>query len=199
MIDQVDKNSKDEGRSFSRLPLMSDAMIKSLIGSADFLGLNYYTSRIVVERIGKPIQVSHEEDPGIEYLTNPEWSKGASSWLYVVPEGLYGVLVWIKEKYGNPLVLITENGFSDNGGIDDDARINFFKGHLAAVSKAVHEGCNVEGFTVWSIIDNLEWIEGFTEKFGIFSVNMTSDQKERTKKKSADFFKHLITEKSFEE
>jgi beta-glucosidase/6-phospho-beta-glucosidase/beta-galactosidase len=60
-----------------------------------------------------------------------------------------------------------------------------------------NEGCNITGYTVWSIIDNFEWISGFSEKFGIFAVDMKSEKKERIKKSSATFFQNLIKNKSF--
>lgn len=197
MIDQVAKNSKEEGRSWSRLPVMSEEMKRSLIGSSDFFGLNYYTSRLVAPKTTKPLTPSHEEDIGIEFSSRDDWVRGKSEWLFKVPEGLHGLLVWIKNKYDNPEVVITENGFSDEGDINDEGRIEYFKEHLSAVSEALADGCNISGYTVWSLVDNFEWIRGYTEKFGIFAVNLTSVEKERTKKKSAEFIKQLIADKSF--
>lgn len=70
---------------------------------------------------------------------------------------------WIKKEYNDPAVIITENGWSDDGEMNDTGRINYLRGHLKEVLRAkVESDCNVLGYTVWSIIDNFEWLRGFT-------------------------------------
>jgi beta-glucosidase/6-phospho-beta-glucosidase/beta-galactosidase len=183
----------------SRLPQMSDEMKDSLIGSADFLAINYYTSRLATPLVNTPPVTDWYSDNGAELLVDDSWKQGKSEWLYVVPEGLRELLKWIKRKYDNPTVMITENGYSDNGELNDDDRIDYLKGHLAAVSNAINEDqCKVIAYTAWSIIDNFEWMEGFSEKFGIYAVNLTSPTKERTAKKSVDFFKDLTKNRKFD-
>lgn len=200
MIDEIGNKSVTEGYPWSRLPTMTDEMMNSLRGSADFLAINYYTSRIVApKRKDENNAPSFENDSGLDYLIDETWQRAKSVWLYVVPQGLYDLLNWIKINYDNPTVIITENGFSDDGELNDQRRISYFKQHLAAVSKAiVSDGCNVAAYTAWSITDNFEWIQGYTEKFGLYSVNMTSTERERTPKESAKFFKKLIQDTSFE-
>lgn len=197
MIAEIGKKSEGEGRPFSRLPTLTDDAKKKLIGSADFLGLNYYTARLVAPLTQSSLPPSLDNDLGLEYFTDPNWKQGKSSWLYIVPQGLFDLLKWIKMKYANPLVIITENGYSDDGQLNDDDRIDYLKAHLASVSRAVSEGCNIDGFMVWSILDNFEWLSGFTEHFGIYAVNMTSPTKERIEKKSVQFFKSLVADKKF--
>jgi beta-glucosidase/6-phospho-beta-glucosidase/beta-galactosidase len=95
--------------------------------------------------------------------------------------------------------MITENGWSDAGQLDDDDRVEYLKHHLASVVKAIRDdSCNVVAYTVWSLTDNFEWKEGYAEKFGIHYINFTSPLKERVPKKSAEFFKELMKTKSFE-
>lgn len=70
---------------------------------------------------------------------------------------------WIKNEYKNPEVIISENGWSDDGRINDVDRVQYLKDHLSQVVNAVRsDGCNVKGYTVWSIIDNFEWLSGYT-------------------------------------
>lgn len=70
---------------------------------------------------------------------------------------------WIKKEYKNPEVIISENGWSDDGRLNDVDRVEYLKDHLTEVVKAVrNDGCNVKGYTVWSIIDNFEWLSGYT-------------------------------------
>lgn len=196
MIDVIGNKSASEGRPWSRLPSFSDESRNALIGSADFLALNYYTSRLIFSKTTSSDEPSYDDDSGLAYSVNNSWTRGKSVWLYSVPLGLYDLLMWVKTKYDNPIVMITENGFSDDGELDDDARISYLKAHLASVANAIDDGCNITGYSVWSLIDNFEWLSGYTEKFGIFAVNMTSHRKERTAKKSALFLKQLISDKT---
>ncbi|CRL06339.1 CLUMA_CG019141, isoform A [Clunio marinus] len=94
--------------------------------------------------------------------------------------------------------MITENGWSDDGQLDDDDRVEYLHAHLAAVVRAIRDDeCHITAYTVWSLTDNFEWKMGYIEKFGIHYINFTSPDKERVPKKSAQFFKDMIPTKSF--
>lgn len=70
---------------------------------------------------------------------------------------------WIRDEYDNPEVMITENGWSDRGELVDRSRVRYYCEHLKEVAKAIaNDGCNVTAYTAWSIIDNFEWLAGFT-------------------------------------
>lgn len=70
---------------------------------------------------------------------------------------------WIRDEYDNPEVIITENGWSDRGELDDQGRITYLTQHLKATLDAnLHDNCNVTGYTYWSIIDNFEWFQGYS-------------------------------------
>lgn len=99
-------------------------------------------------------------DSYTETFKKPEWPGSASDWLKVVPWGFRKLLNWVKTTYGNPLVYITENGFSDSDteGVEDHARIAYLRNYTNNVLKAINvDGCNVTKYTTWSIIDNFEW------------------------------------------
>lgn len=196
MIDEIGNKSLIENRQWSRLPVFTDEEKKALLGSSDFLALNYYTSRLIAPKTSESFGPSFENDVGVDYFIEDTWPQAKSSWLYSVPKGLEDILKWIKEKYDNPIVIISENGVSDEGQLDDASRIQYFNAHIGSVANALKDGSNIIGYTVWSIIDNFEWTSGYTEHFGIFSVNMTSDKKERTAKSSAEFIKKLISSKT---
>ena len=83
------------------------------------------------------------------------------------PEGLCHVVKEIYQKYKKP-IYITENGISD---ADDDQRADFIKKHLKWLHKAIEEGADVRGYFYWSLLDNFEWAEGFTQRFGLVEVN----------------------------
>ena len=199
MIQEIAKSSLTEGRAWSRLPVMSESLRASIHGSSDFFGFNYYTSRLVEMKAddSKSLEPpSWEKDSKILLSIDPEWIQAKSDWLYSVPQGLEDVLVWIKDNYESPKIFITENGWSDEGEQEDNGRIDYITSHLAAVSRAINDHkCNIMGYTVWSIIDNFEWLSGYTEKFGMFSVDLESDTKERSPKKSVEFMKEVIANK----
>ena len=199
MIDMIGKKSKAEGRHRSRLPVMTPAVRDYIKGSADFLALNYYTSSLVTNKEEDPSDpISWASDSNTNVHRDPLWKRAKSEWLFSVPQGLHDLLVWIKERYDNPTVMITENGWSDEGEIEDDDRVDYLKAHLAAVSTAITEkNCKVIGYTVWSLTDNLEWSRGFTERFGIHCIDFNSTDKTRVPKKSAKFFKEFMKSKSF--
>nr|QZZ63296.1 myrosinase 4 [Contarinia nasturtii] len=199
VIERIYNASKEEGRLRSRLPTFSEYWIKKIKGSSDFFGLNYYTSRYV-SKSSQPIVDNYttidsilHSDLNLRLSAKSEGIKSASNRLYSVPEGLGDILKWIKAEYNNPEVIMTENGWPDDGQLEDDGRIAYFHDHLEKVLDAIqNDDCNVKGYTAWSLIDNFEWHSGYTRKFGLFSVNMSSPRKERIPKKSTRFMKTLI-------
>jgi beta-glucosidase/6-phospho-beta-glucosidase/beta-galactosidase len=199
MVKEIAESSKREGRYFSRLPEMTEETKNFLRGSADFFGLNYYTSRLLtVDKSPRNYSDTPAwyKDSRNLIDVDKKWKRGKSVWLFSVPEGLRDLLKWIKDEYENPITLVTENGYSDEGEMEDDGRIEYFKSHLTSVSKAIKEdGCNIVGYTAWSLLDSFEWDRGYTEKFGLFSVNFTSAEKERTAKKSAKWISKVIKSK----
>lgn len=196
MKDNIEKNSK--GRPITRFKKFTEEEIAELKGSADFLALNYYTSRLVAPKETYPEEQDWESDAGIDQSVDPKWPKGKSGFLYSVPSGLHDLLVWIKDRYNNPTVIITENGWSDDGELEDDGRIKYIGDHLKAIRDAIKDGCNVIGYTVWSIIDNFEWLAGYTEAFGIYKVDFNSATKERIPKKSVGWLRNVISSRKID-
>jgi len=200
VIDQIGNKSQAEGRRRSRFPNFTDAQREYVRGTADFLALNYYSSRLVEPRPEVPsFPINWWSDTQLNSFVDDSWPRAKSEWLYSAPQGLQDLLVWIKNKYNNPTVMITENGWSDDGQIEDNDRVTYIKAHLASVSRAISDdSCNVVAYTVWSLTDNFEWKVGYTERFGIHYINFNSEDKERVPKTSALFFKDLMPTKSFE-
>lgn len=191
MMDNINRNSEAENRPWSRFPKFTEAEIASLKGSSDFLALNYYTTRLVQTRTEFPEEKGWEDDAGIVQRVDPNWHRGKSGFLYSVPQGLQDLLIWIKNSYNNPLLMITENGYSDDGQLVDNDRIKYLKDHLNAIKNAISEGCNIKAYTVWSLIDNFEWLAGYSEKFGIYAINATVG-KERIAKRSSVYYREMI-------
>uniref|UniRef100_A0A8D8URR0 Lactase-phlorizin hydrolase n=1 Tax=Cacopsylla melanoneura TaxID=428564 RepID=A0A8D8URR0_9HEMI len=125
----VDQNSAKEGRPRSRLPRFTAEEVEQLKGSFDFFGLNHYTSILVTNKnqSSEHVLPSFTNDQAVNTSADPKWPSGKSSWLKVVPEGFRVLLNWIKKEYDNPPVYVTENGYSDDGQLEDDIRVDSYK------------------------------------------------------------------------
>jgi beta-glucosidase len=153
----------------------------------DFFGLNHYT-RIIARSDSKSlVGLGTAEPPKGAELTGMGWE--------IYPKGLYDQLIELKNDYGNPLVYVTENGaaFEDNltaKGVDDQDRIRYFEKYIRAVYEAREQGANVQGYFVWSLLDNFEWAEGYEKRFGIIHVDYATQK--RTPKASFRWFQEVI-------
>ena len=118
----------------------------------------------------------------------------------IVPESYYDQIMDLKNNYGNPNIYLTENGaaypdkIDENGEINDDDRIDYFKKYLNAVHKAINDGAKVKSYFAWTFMDNFEWALGFEKRFGIVHVDFKTLK--RTPKKSYFFFKDLVENNS---
>ncbi|MBA0702426.1 hypothetical protein Goari_020326 [Gossypium aridum] len=123
----------------------------------------------------------------------------ASEWLYIVPWGLRKVLNYMALKYNNPPIYITENGMDDEEDnslplseiLDDKLRVHYFKGYLAAVAQAIKDGADVRGYFAWSLLDNFEWAQGYTKRFGLVYVDYKNSLT-RHPKSSAYWFSRFL-------
>ncbi|GFQ05260.1 raucaffricine-o-beta-d-glucosidase [Phtheirospermum japonicum] len=183
-----------------------------LRGSVDFLGLNYYTTNYA-KNDPCVIGEGYDVDQKIEYLyTNrqgkPIGNPSGSTWLYIVPLGIYEHLKYLADKYSNlPPIYITENGVSEKNDFKltakdacvDYTRIKYHQDHLAYIKRAMFEssrGCfknklNVKGYFVWSWCDNFEWKEGYTARFGITYIDYMNNQTRYPKNSALWFAKFL--------
>jgi beta-glucosidase len=162
----------------------------ALIGEPiDFLGLNYYTRSVNRhDPEAAPVFASPVRQPGAEY-SEMGWE--------VHPASLVRALVWLKERYGDRPIYITENGgaFVDpapdaDGRIVDRPRREYIRRHLLAVREAMARGVDVRGYFAWSLMDNFEWACGNEKRFGIVRVDpVTLD---RTVKESGWFYRDVI-------
>ncbi|XP_038218657.1 myrosinase 1-like [Zerene cesonia] len=188
--------SKKQGYPESRLPAFSIEEIELIRGTYDYYGLNHYTSRVIRSR-----QPGEQIGPWIFYgcpeldavLETPKsWPTTDADDVVMYPEGIRRQLEWLHQKYGNITFLITENGCASRGDDNDEDRIAFIKSYLEQVSIAIKEGINVEGYTVWSLMDNFEWLFGYKTKYGLYKVDFNDPQRRRTPRASAHFYANII-------
>ncbi|OXA55693.1 Lactase-like protein [Folsomia candida] len=162
----IDQKSEAEGRNSSRLPSFDDAWKQKLIGSLDFIGLNYFFTVNVVSTIGNNGGVDGDGYFATEF--DPTWNLTGDG-LPITPFGMRKLLNYVKESYGSSLPIYLINGCGEVEGVDgtdDTFRVDFFKIHINECLKAVKlDGANVKGFTAWSLIDNFEWSGGYTGEY----------------------------------
>ncbi|CAL1355769.1 unnamed protein product [Linum trigynum] len=175
-----------------------------LQNSMDFIGLNHYTSRFITH-------APDSDEPSYYYRAQAmkrieEWEGGepigeraASDWLYVCPWGLRKVLNYMAKTYNSPKIYITENGMDDEERdapleemLDDKLRVRYFKGYLSSVAAAIRDGVNVKGYFAWSLLDNFEWAQGYTKRFGIVYVDYKNGVLSRHPKSSAYWFLRFL-------
>ncbi|XP_030483928.2 beta-glucosidase 40 [Cannabis sativa] len=189
----------------NRLPVFTKSEASLVKGSLDFVGINHYTTYYGSKSSLATILNDTLADSGALTVPfkglNAIGDKANSIWLYIVPEGMRKLMVYIKEKYGNPPVIITENGMDDpnDSGIPikqalkDDKRIKYHNDYLTNLLAAIKEdGCNVKGYFVWSLLDNWEWAAGYTSRFGLYFVDY-KDKLKRYPKNSVQWFTNFLT------
>jgi beta-glucosidase len=156
----------------------------------DFYGVNYYN----------PIRIAAaEEDSPVPFqqlaiVGYPVTDFGRP----VVPDSLREWLITLRARYraALPPIIITESGCSyatgpdANGVVDDQDRIDYLDAHLRAVAVAVRAGVDVRGYYTWSLMDNFEWAEGYTQRFGLVYVDY--DTQARIPKRSFDWYAETI-------
>ena len=160
----------------------------------DMLGLNLYSRVRVTADPASLVGFRQLGPPRGAARTEMNWE--------VYPDALYEQLLELKERYGNPPVYVTENGaaFADEPGSDgevrDPERIRFMEMYLQAVKRALEAGVDVRGYFVWTLLDNFEWAEGYSKRFGLVYVDF--ETQERIPKSSFEWYRQTIRSNGFE-
>ncbi|XP_075985582.1 lactase/phlorizin hydrolase-like [Anticarsia gemmatalis] len=193
--------SKREGYPRSRLPPFTPEEIELVRGTHDFYGLNHYTSRLIRkarpgEKIGTwPLYGSDEIN--IQMESDPSWETTALDWFTLYPEGLRKQLHWLNQTYGVKEVMITENGYVDfSKRLDDWGRLKCIRNYLEQVQLAISDGLNVTGYIAWTLMDNLEWLGGYSVNFGLYQVDFADDNRTRTPRESARYYSRVTRTRS---
>jgi beta-glucosidase len=190
--------SMREGIGGGRLPEFTAKEQRLLRGSVDYFALNHYTSRygqtpnssICSEGGGANISGGEgwDQDQCCSALTTDRWGRPigprpeGSEWLFSVPWGLRSLLRWVAHRYNNSPIVVTENGCVDPvqaaqapKEVNDTFRIAYHQGYLAALRRAmIEDKVDIRGYFVWSLLDNVEWGDGFRDRFGLYSVDRPS-------------------------
>jgi len=164
----------------------------------DFIGINLYY-RTIASAVGTMERFSHTQewlfpvkmDGGQQ---GPKTDLGWEVW----PKALYDMVTRITRDYNRPVIEVTESGCSYNdgpdasGAIHDRRRTAYHREYLAALGRAIAEGADVRGYHAWSLLDNFEWAEGFSQRFGLTYVDFKTQQ--RTIKDSGRWYGKVAAE-----
>lgn len=152
--------------------------VPEAVGTQDFFGLNYYTT-----------EVAHF-DPGAwnELMARSQFPPGAelspNGFLASVPAGLSHALRWAR-RFKLPII-ITESGTEDPG---DDFRLGYLLEHLHCLWNEIDDGAPVIGYLHWTLVDNFEWAEGWSLRFGLWGLDLRTQQ--RTRRRSVDLYEEI--------
>ncbi|HEY0889303.1 MAG TPA: GH1 family beta-glucosidase [Nocardioides sp.] len=171
--------------------LVRDGDLELVRGSADWLGVNYYTpvrpGPVVPTPQGEERHPETDAYPGVEPVTFHVREPRTHIGWEVEPAGLEELLVESHRRTGLP-IMVTENGaaYADetvvDGVVRDADRIAYLDGHIAATERARAAGADVRAYIVWTLLDNFEWAEGYTKRFGIVHIDPATQ--DRTPKAS---------------
>ncbi|MBC7773414.1 MAG: beta-glucosidase [Pyrinomonadaceae bacterium] len=167
-------------------PDVRDGDMETINQPLDFYGLNIYSGDPVT---AGPGGTAHRETFPVG------WPQTAMKW-FVAPESLRWGARFMHERYGLPIV-ITENGMAnldwpdEEGNVRDPQRIDYTRRYLLSLHQAILEGADVRGYFHWSIMDNFEWAEGYSKRFGLIHVDFATMK--RTLKDSAKWYAGVIT------
>jgi beta-glucosidase len=182
-----------------------DGDLRAIHQPLDVLGVNYYTTSVVRKWDGV---TERSREDGHMVASQPPWPgaddadfvqepgpRTQMGWL-VDPAGLTELLVRTAKDYPGLPLMVTENGaaypdtVAADGQIHDSDRVDYVRRHLAAVRDAIDAGADVQGYMLWSFLDNFEWAWGYERRFGI--VHVDYDTQVRTLKDSARYYAEVI-------
>lgn len=188
----------------NQLPSFSDIEKNIIRGSLDYIGINHYTTFYTKDCLHSTCsQGSYHPIKG--FFETTAYRDGISigdptgeARFFVVPRGLEEIVNYVKERYPNKPIFVTENGYSpptsDSNKVEDilndTKRVNYHNNYLASLAKAMRNGGDVRGYFVWSLMDNFEWIDGYTTRFGLLYVDLHT--LERRPKLSAQWFASFL-------
>jgi beta-glucosidase len=154
----------------------------------DFLGINYYTRSVTRDDpTALPVRASRVRQSRHVH-TELDWE--------VWPDALMDVLLWVTKRYGRIPLYVTENGSafydppSSEDLVDDPLRTWYLRNHLRAVHRAIQQGADMRGYFAWSLLDNFEWSQGYSKRFGLVHVDYATQK--RTVKGSGRFYSEVI-------
>jgi beta-glucosidase len=199
----IDSEIKDATAKYTDWGFVTDDGLKAAANKIDWMGINYYSPmRVASKPAAGPDHIVGQVPalfpgcPPVHFV--PREPQTDMGWEIHSPSLTTTLTRTAKELPGVPL-FITENGgaFPDklvDGVVDDQDRIDYYAKHLHAAFDAIDQGVDLRGYYAWSLMDNLEWAEGWTKRFGI--VRVSENDLTRIPKQSFEFLKKVFEERN---
>lgn len=196
-------------------PQIVDGDLEIISTPMDFIGIDYYCRSVVADdpegtgaackgeeigaagpldsKLARMLKVRVVPYRGL--VTGIDWP--------ITPDGLYNSLVWLRNRYDNPPIIITEIGaafpdeVAEDGTVDDPERIAYIRDHLMAAHRAISEGVDLQGCFIWSLIDTFEFNLGYGARFGLVRVDYATQQ--RTIKRSGRWWGQVAAANGLDE
>ncbi|XP_047004486.1 myrosinase 1-like [Schistocerca americana] len=196
---RVANNSRADGYARSRLVEFTPDEVEYIRGTADFFGVNHYTSFLASDgQSGSSPSISY--DAGVTLGMFTDYPVSAAVWFMNIPWGFRKTLNWVNQQYPGYPIFVLENGWPDSGEMEDQGRIDYYTAYLSEMVKAVNEdGVDVIGYVAWSLMDNFEWATGFTIRYGIHHVDFDDPDRKRTPKASSAVLEEIFRTKAIPE
>jgi beta-glucosidase len=181
-------------REGANAPNVEAGDMKAIGSPLDFVGLNVYTPEYVrasASSAGYSVEQRQASYPRM-----------ASDWLYIGPEVIYWGVRNVSDLWKPRALYITENGCSADdvitadGRVEDTDRVMYLRNHLTHLHRAASEGYPIKGYFLWSLLDNYEWADGYSKRFGIHYVDFKTQK--RTPKLSAEWYHEVISRNAVE-
>jgi beta-glucosidase len=175
-------------REGANAPRVEPGDMKAIGSPLDFVGLNVYTAEYV-RADGSPQGYAVER-------RQASYPHMASPWINITPECVYWTIRNVTDLWHPKAIFITENGCSaddvltPSGHINDTDRVMYLRSHIANLHRAAQEGYPIKGYFLWSLLDNFEWADGYSKRFGIHYVDFKTEK--RTPKLSAEWYREVI-------
>ena len=189
------------GQRGADLSFVHDGDLDRISAPVDFLGVNYYFRHTVRDAPEEDASDEPFADLNARAIVPHAAEKTAMGWP-VDPEGLKEMLVRVKDEYADLPLYVTENGRAVNdyadpdGRVKDEERISYLDAHFRAAREAMDQGVDLRGYMVWSFLDNFEWAEGYSKRFGMVFVDYATQR--RTPKASARWYSGVIRRNGLE-
>jgi len=164
--------------------------LEAIAVKTDFLGVNYYFPETIADDPGHAPLDARVLPPGAGEITGMGWP--------VEPQGLAELLARVHKDYRPGPIYVTENGscyddtVSPDGGVHDAERRRYLARHLGALRDVVRDGVPVKGYFAWSLVDNFEWAEGYSKRFGLVHIDYATQR--RRLKDSALWYRAFLKE-----
>ena len=162
-------------------PPVQDGDLDIIATPIDFLGVNNYSRSLIRARV-KENGAGDDPIKFYEHVTSADSSYTEMGW-EVYPQALTDVLVRVHHDYAPRAIVVTENGaaFADqwdgSNHLSDPQRLHYIRDHILALEQAQAQGVPLRGYFVWSLLDNFEWAEGYSKRFGIVYIDYPSQRR----------------------